>query len=162
MSISLCINELYGTMPLCELLRHRSNCCKKTIKIVVDSDMFNNILLDYFNEFPMDELRTAYKKMPCKKFSNSNSIAGRVICLWKFIYHLMAIVLKPLLYLFISFFFLCPGDFKNAKRREIENRLEANVWGVYLVLTAIVTPIGQTIQVFKAFLGIFHPGFYFK
>lgn len=117
-------------------------------------------IFDSFNSNPSDELRSSWERQPSSQYSG-NTLVGRVICAWKLCYHSIAIVAKPAMYMTLSLI-SCIADalFRTSDPNTSINYFQPLRMG--FLLTSLVAPIGQTLQICKAAMGIFHPAFYFK
>lgn len=117
------------------------------------------ILFDYLTLEPRDELRSALQRVSSNEFSKVGSLKGRAVCVWKTCYHAAALVLKPVCYLTFGLF-LYAINFQALSQKPV--RASFKKLGVSLIKTGLVAPLGQILQLFKAAMGILHPGCYFK
>ncbi len=119
------------------------------------------IYFDFISGNPKDELQSAFQRVPSNEFAKIGSFKGRAICVYKICYHAIAGVGKPVVYVTVGLFILTSYKLINAAKlsgfRISPDRVSKN-----LILTGLVAPLGQIVQLFKAVLGILHPGFYFK
>jgi hypothetical protein len=121
-----------------------------------------SLIIDHVTDNPYDELRYAWHRVPDDEYSKGSSLKGRAICVWKVCYHTGAIVLKPIYYFAMSkLATLCvkiEADSIESFTDRTTTRIDS---GRNYAFTAMVAPLGQIIQLFKATLGILYPGFYF-
>jgi len=120
------------------------------------------ILIDYFSLEPMDELQTALERVPHDEFAKMGSLEGRLVCIWKSVYHAAALVLKPAIYITFGLIFLGAQNMLQASHPEAKIKFKCVELGVALIKTGLISPVGQIAQLFKAVMGILYPGFYFK
>lgn len=119
------------------------------------------ILYDYITLNPNDELRSALHRVPSTEYSKVGSLKGRAICVYKTCYHAVALVLKPLCYFTLGLGLYAINSQAQALSKK-PVRASFKEVGVSLMQTGMVAPLGQILQLFKAAMGILHPGCYFK
>lgn len=118
-------------------------------------------LIDYMTTTPRDELLSSMQRVPSTEFAQIGSWKGRAVCVWKTAYHAAAIVVKPVAYIvagaaFMALSYMIKLALSDAVRFSWVQS------SVNLILTGLVSPLGQIMQLFKAAMGILHPGCYFK
>lgn len=121
------------------------------------------ILFDYISMQPMDELQSAWERVPSDEYAKGG-LKGRAVCVWKTCYHTIALVLKPIVYIALGSMMVGTNATLQAQclAQSLERRLDLQQIGTNLILTGLVAPIGQIVQLFKAAMGILYPGFYFR
>ena len=152
----------------------------------------NLITIDYVANSPIEELRLGLQRTPSETYGDFGSLEGRLVCALKVGVHTASIVLKPLHYLVAgavvpAFFNLINAVAANpdllaqnpdleSQIRELDNgpvqvsaftdnpelqeRFSVLTNGMLLAAPFVI--ISQIIQVFKAILGVIHPGIYFR
>lgn len=114
-------------------------------------------LIDHQATTPSIEMKHAFNRIP-SKYATKSPLRGRVVCIFKVFFHSAGIILKPTFYAFCGISELTELLISKIFKLPTEtNGKPLN----YLIL-CIVAPVGQTLQVGKAGLGILHPQFYFK
>lgn len=121
---------------------------------------------DYWTDHPLDELQSAWNRIPHNEYVEIGSLKGRAVCVLKIFSHTASFVIKPIVYLVTGVALMTIQSFiisiNNQKPDPDEFRFHVFYLGANLILTAIVAPIGQVFQIFKATLGVLHPVCYFK
>lgn len=117
------------------------------------------ILFDSFSSEPRDELRAAWQRVPLGEYAQGYSLKGRLICVWKACYHTIAVVMKPTAYIALAFF---AAKVWEQKHHHEQQSLFYWRMSVNLILTGLVTPLGQVVQAVKAVAGIIYPRCYFR
>lgn len=136
---------------------------------------------DYISGDAKDEIKTSCQRSHSEKLNQFGSLKGRAICILRIGTHAASIILKPLVYIAILIFAkLMPVILKLVPKDKYQEAFKekADDFKVILATPALmeniqrdamkvagcilVAPISQTIQLTKAFLGILHPGIYFK
>lgn len=115
------------------------------------------ILFDYMTFDPKDEFLSSLDRVQSTELSKASSLKGRAVCVWKMNYHALALIIKPIFYITMGLL-MCGEDV--LYKRPIRGSFKK--LGKSLILSGMVAPFGQILQLFKAAMGILHPGCYFK
>ncbi len=118
------------------------------------------LLFDYINSDPMNELQSAWERIPSDKYAKFGSLKGRNVCVWKTLYHTVAIPLKPICYMAVGL--TCLVAHACFAALDFKMKLSYSRFGTLFIVTGLVAPVGQILQLFKAAMGILHPGCYFR
>lgn len=118
-------------------------------------------LIDHMTTTPKDELFSSMQRVPSTEFAQIGSLKGRAVCIWKTAYHAAAILVKPAVYIVAGSAFLVLSYMVKFAVGDAA-RFSWVQCSVNIILTGLVSPLGQIMQLFKAAIGILHPGCYFK
>lgn len=121
---------------------------------------------DHWTPKPLDELQSAWNRVPHTEYSKIGSLKGRAVCVLKIFTHTASFVIKPSVYLVCGIALTVIGSpvalITKLKGGNKELRIDFLSLGVNLILTAVVAPVGQIFQIFKATMSLLHPACYFK
>lgn len=122
------------------------------------------VFFDHWIANPINELKSSWHRVPHREYSKLYSLQGRAVCLLKIFSHASSIIIKPIVYFIsgVALSIISLIALLIIKKTGEEIRFNFLNLGVQLILTALVAPVGQIYQVFKATMGLLFPSCYFK